>query len=41
MLMHANVMPDSKGFYKSEDTAGSVSYIFRINFLIVPGTHCP
>ena len=41
MLMHTNVVPASKGFYKSEDAAGPLSYILGIHFLIVTGTHCP
>ena len=35
MLMHANVMTASKGFYKSKTATCPVSYALRINFLIV------
>ena len=33
--MHTNMMPANKSFYKNDDTIGSISFIFRINFLVV------
>ena len=41
MLQRTYMVPPAERFHKGKDAARAVAYVFGVNLLVIPWSHCP